>query len=292
MEMEINVGSGEAHKGRRGPRKSKRGSRRRSDAKSGTFHSPTTVAFPRSVIGLPDRLITTLKYSESVRFSGSAAPSAQVWAINSLYDPNFGTGGHQPSYYDTFAAIYNRYFVKRVKAELTWNNNSTTVPVYVVSAYTDQYISANTVETWAESKYSIMKILAPTGSGRSSLTVTMPWMEISKLMGEPHLESDPFMYAEGATSPTDLCYLVQKVSSLDGTTSADVQTRVVLYFEAIFKDLRTEVPSLVKSPLSPNDVESDPCPKPTREVKATELTKSQSPKGPDRNRRGPQREDR
>jgi len=89
------------------------------------FKPPISITFPPTIIGFPDRLITILKYSESYTFNGSAAPAAQQWTVNSAFDPNNTGVGHQPSFYDTFSAIYARYFVRAFKVDISVNNHAT-----------------------------------------------------------------------------------------------------------------------------------------------------------------------
>jgi len=86
--------------------------------KRGRFRPVISVKFPRGVVGFPDRLRTTLKYSQAFTFSGTATPSGQAMMVNSCFDPDVTGTGHQPSFYDSFcsaAGPYQRYFVKAFK---------------------------------------------------------------------------------------------------------------------------------------------------------------------------------
>lgn len=47
-----------------------------------------------------------------------------VFRGNSLYDPRYETGGHQPFQYDVLAALYERVWVDRVDMEVTFSNPS------------------------------------------------------------------------------------------------------------------------------------------------------------------------
>jgi hypothetical protein len=49
---------------------------------------------------------------------------ADTYRINSMYDPNFAVGGSQPLQFDTLAANYERFWVKRVHVVLTFSNPS------------------------------------------------------------------------------------------------------------------------------------------------------------------------
>lgn len=206
------------------------------------FSAPVSVVFPDKVIGFPDRLETTLRYVESYTFGSSATPAAQVWNLNSCFDPNSTGVGHQPSYYDTFSGVYGRYFVKafKVKVQLVQQLN---VGVFGVIGYTDQAISSNSVEQISEAKYSMPFFLAPSGSGEASREIELPWMSTGQLMGQPYTEADDNMYAAVGGSPTDTAWGHLKLAAMDGTTTISVYARVVIHFRVIFKDLLPQVSS-------------------------------------------------
>lgn len=70
----------------------------------------TTLTNFRNTTPYAQRYITKLKYSENYQ-PGSVAYSIFRFRINSLYDPNYTGGGHQPYGFDQLSAVYNRYRV-------------------------------------------------------------------------------------------------------------------------------------------------------------------------------------
>lgn len=202
-----------------------------------------TVTFPRNVIGFPDRLVTVLKYSESYSFSGSPNPAAQRWTVNSAFDPNSTGAGHQPSYYDTFQAIYGRYFVRHFHVEIELVNHTSTCGVFAVAAYADIDISGNTVEQIIEAKYSVYKALGFSTGSSQVVKISLPWMSTLKLMGQPFAEADDNMYAAVNANPADFAHCFMKVAADDASTNVSLIARVVLYQEVVFKDLLTQVSS-------------------------------------------------
>lgn len=64
-------------------------------------------------IGMPDRLITNLVYSDSLILDPSAGTPTPYFVINmaSAFDPQFAIGGGQPTYWDQLALIYKKYQV-------------------------------------------------------------------------------------------------------------------------------------------------------------------------------------
>lgn len=207
------------------------------------FNMPVTASFPPNCIGFPDRLITILKYSESYTFSASATPAAQAWLANSAFDPNYTGVGHQPSFYDTFAAVYGRYFVRQFKVEVDIDNQSGAIAVFAAVGYADQNISANTVEQIIEAKYTKYDTVGISSSGTSVRRIVMPWMSAAKLMGQPFTEADDNMYATVGANPADVAWSFLKVAAVDGATAVNVIARVVIYMEICFKDLLPQVSS-------------------------------------------------
>jgi hypothetical protein len=200
----------------------------------GQFKSPMTTSFPPNMVGFPDRLGVKLKYSQTVTFTGSAAPTSQAFAVNSLFDPDLTGTGHQPSYFDTLAAIYGRYFVKGATAELQITNGSTKAVTWV-ALYSDQ-ITNTTVESLTEAKNSVSGIVGEAGA-MSTRTKSLQYMATSKIMGQPLSEPDDNMYAGVGASPADLWYLIFKVTSVDVTTTITVLVKFTILFDCYFKDL-------------------------------------------------------
>jgi len=225
---------------------SQRKTRTRSNSdnlESSQFRVPYSVAFPLSIIGFPDRLETTLRYSENYSFSASPTPAAQRWAVNSAFDPNVSGVGHQPSYFDTFSGIYARYYVEAFQLEIYVTNHTTTCATYVVLGYGDQDISGNSVEQLAEAKYTKLSVLAFSSAGGSAKRMVLPWMTQRQLMGSPDTEPDDNMYATTSASPNDVAWGWLKMAADDGTTNISAVARVVLHQRVVFKDLLPQVSS-------------------------------------------------
>lgn len=105
-----------------------RQSRRQSRATRRAGRSkPTTLVNRSNLAPIPARYITKMKYAEAVTVSGIGLQSYR-WRLNSLYDPNFSGGGHQPYGFDQLCgpagtALYNRYRVFKVDYVLTVAND-------------------------------------------------------------------------------------------------------------------------------------------------------------------------
>ncbi len=60
------------------------------------------------------------RYQEQFRAASSlGVPATYSFRLNSLFDPNYTTTGHQPLYFDQMAALYSFYKVLRVRWRIT-----------------------------------------------------------------------------------------------------------------------------------------------------------------------------
>lgn len=72
------------------------------------------------VSGNPDRVTVALKYVQIQAMSTSSTGYNNFFfRLNSVYDPNYTGGGHQPTAFDNWAAFYVYYRVMRTKAKVT-----------------------------------------------------------------------------------------------------------------------------------------------------------------------------
>jgi len=85
------------------------------------------VTVPRTLTssgGFPEKIITTLRYNELLNISNSGSVSGKLYRMNSLFDPNFTDVGHQPAYFDQYAAIYSKYRVISSRIKVTFSPGS------------------------------------------------------------------------------------------------------------------------------------------------------------------------
>lgn len=67
----------------------------------------------RSDYGFPDRLLTKLRYADSISLTASTA--TQSFRLSSIFDPDYTGVGHQPMFHDQLQLIYGRYRVRGAK---------------------------------------------------------------------------------------------------------------------------------------------------------------------------------
>lgn len=73
-------------------------------------------------MGLPDSIFVDLKYCNT--FQSSGLTHTQQFRANSCFDPDLSGGGHQPHYFDQYAALYRKYMVYSCKIQLRIMNQA------------------------------------------------------------------------------------------------------------------------------------------------------------------------
>jgi len=213
---------------------------------NGNFNVPTSVSMPPDMVGFPDRFGTVLKYVQQNALSNATpSPPAQVFNLNSCYDPDNTGGGHQPSYWDVLTLIYSRYYVAATKMDVEFSNYSTTRGIIGAVSYSDANIATDTTLQQREGKYT-KRINLGCLTARSTGMVRMPWMTTSRIMGMKFTEADDNMYAGVGSNPSDLSFGIIRVISDDVTDNANVSIITTIYFKVFMKDLLPKYSSLAK----------------------------------------------
>lgn len=89
----------------------------------------------RSVEFAPPKKLVRMRYCSYVAINPVAGQmTSYVFRANSVYDPDLTGVGHQPSYYDQCAALYDHYHVKESHLKATFFNNIAAANYAVVVA--------------------------------------------------------------------------------------------------------------------------------------------------------------
>jgi hypothetical protein len=187
--------------------------------------------------GFPDELRCTLKYVGNIAMSGTPTTPAQVFRMNSLFDPDLTNTGHQPNYYDQLQAVYGQYCVVSCRLTARFASNQSGVSSMIVMLYSENNIGTFTVENLVETKYAIDAVIGGT-NGNPVRYVKLPTANIAKLMGQSSLNTDPNTYTIVSNNPTDILYGIIKATASDGLTGLNFDCMFTLYFDCIFKELQ------------------------------------------------------
>lgn len=83
-------------------------------------------------VGFPTNRVVKMRYVQAnLLTSTSGVIAQQFFRANSIFDPDFTAGGHQPLGRDQWAVFYNEYVVLGAKLKARFNFISGTVPIQV-----------------------------------------------------------------------------------------------------------------------------------------------------------------
>lgn len=195
----------------------------------------TALTIPRapSSGGFPPTMTTNMRYCDNIlltSYTGSVA--GNIFRINSLFDPDYTGVGHQPLYFDQFAASYGRYVVLGCKATyrfatLSQSPDSAPVGPYQIGVIgSNQSSFPNSRTLLAESNNSITDLMARADGGPCVKTIVMSYIP-SRDIGLP--STDDTVGASVGTNPTATYFMYPWVSDLNNTQSV-VQLQVTFEY--------------------------------------------------------------
>jgi len=157
-----------------------------------------------------------------------------IFRINSIFDPNFTGGGHQPSLHDQMANIFERYTVYGCTYKVTFSNSSASnrqaVGVYV-SDRSDTGADFTTLVEQGSVEWSTLPVATAGGSQRTFTG----YVDLPKLMG---MEKDQYIAdanycPEFGSDPNDPAFLHCIYADIAGGGT----TVITLVIELVFNVL-------------------------------------------------------
>lgn len=194
------------------------------------------VRFSKPVSGFPERIYTKLRYVATVTLgNGTFTWGAHTFRCNSVYDPDFTSGGHQPLYYDQYAAIYNYYTVRKCRMQIDVTNliggttlNSVMAGVDILGSDTTSDVDINLMRERPGSTYKIVTTQYPRGR-------MVKWWVPKKF--SPYSPAD--RSAAVGSNPTANDFFRVYAMSLDNTTALQSNqvsfTVTIDYFTEFFE---------------------------------------------------------
>lgn len=183
--------------------------------------------------GFPRSIITKLRYCDTISLtSTTGAVGSYVFRINSCFDPDLTGVGHQPLYYDQFAAIYNYYNVNGAKITFKVSNVDN-VPAVVGVTKSPNGSLSSVLSTNMEDTDSVHQVIGQGIGGR-------PYVELfstySMAMDKTISDTSETRAAVGS-NPAQSFYIALYLRSLNGTSSVTVNFTVEIDFTVQFEEL-------------------------------------------------------
>lgn len=190
--------------------------------------------------GIPDFMFTTLAYHNTIPFTTTTGVAGHnVYRAMSPYDPDFTGVGTQPSYFDRYMQLYNRYAVRATKIEVVVADqapgtpNAGNVCCAITPSRNSGTISAITsVAELQEIPYNVFWVTGPTSLGAPAVKRTL-FMSTQKFLGTK-LEDTEISGADNA-NPVNNYYFTVSVQAVDQSTTLQIQAYVkITYYVKFF----------------------------------------------------------
>jgi len=142
--------------------------------------------------GIPDRYMAKFRFISAVGHYVNPTTQGEVFYVN-YPQGEIGTK-RRPMYFDQFAALYNRYCVTGAKITAFITNQSSSVPVNLVTTFTNGIPSTGTwtFDYAAQSRYAQVRVLG-TADGIGSIKVSR-YMSMKQLTGNNNIANNPDFY--------------------------------------------------------------------------------------------------
>jgi hypothetical protein len=205
------------------------------------IHRPPVIRFTPRVFGFPDRLLTSLKYTDTgVIQATTGAVGLQIFRANSIFDFDYTNVGHQPMYRDTYAAIYDQYAVVSATFKLHLMNIDTAKIITAGVVIDDDTTVSTNAQILLEQNHGINDTLTPLSGSKSEWTVTVPWSCQEVLNIDP-FASETYKTQIGS-NPTETSVLAIWAAAEDAASTVYLHWKLDAVFEVLFTELAT--PSL------------------------------------------------
>lgn len=191
----------------------------------------------------PSKMVVNHKYREYVYITNTSGSLANYnFAANGIYDPNLTGTGHQPSYYDTLAAIYGHYHVIGAKIKVTFIPADTgNSPLVVGILQNDDATNSNTAySAIMEQPLTKHKILS-NGGVDTKQVVTMKW-SARKTFGKGIMANNS-LQGTTITNPSELTVFNIFTQPLDLVSNNSCYALVELEYLTIWNEIRDFVQS-------------------------------------------------
>lgn len=188
-------------------------------------------------IGFPRQMKMSHKYGEQIAItSTNGANGYYIWVANGLYDPNYSGVGHQPYYFDQMSAIYDHYCVLSSTFTVRITPVDANQPAMIVTLSVQDDTSATSTNPNQLMEYSDCKMTVVAAGQQVPAYLKIPW-NCQKYFGKSPLANTE-LQGTISTNPTEGSYYFVNVKSIDGISTGAIYVEVIIYFTAIWKELK------------------------------------------------------
>ncbi len=192
---------------------------------------------PFNIVGMPKKYFVTLVYGDQKTLDSGGAPLTLRYSTNSLFDPDFETGGHQPRYFNTFASLYDRYVVLGARIEVTaTTTDATTSSLIGIKVNPDSTFASTVVVDYLEDPNFKFRMMTNANGGLNIAKVIAHW-SLKKWTGTKGIMgSSQYQAAVTASPGTQHLFHVTTIPATPVDVTA-VHYTVRIYYRCMFFNL-------------------------------------------------------
>jgi len=208
-------------------RKGRMGSLKRLPRSSGDF-------------GFPDRLQTKLRYCDVVTLTPTTGGrSSWAFRMNSLFDPDFTSTGHQPMWFDQLAAVYKAYRVTGAVLKATFvpsiinTTEATDSGPYIVgiTGSTETSLGANSISALLENNNNTTSIVVDKQGATNCETLSQTF-SIKRDLGLDTMDGTTGAFVSGNPSASYYCFVW--ANDMNENATGEVTVKIEIEFNCQF----------------------------------------------------------
>lgn len=193
----------------------------------------------RMTFGFPNSIVTKLRYADFFTLTAaSGVVSSQIFRANSVFDPDFTGTGHQPMYFDQWAAIYDQYVVLGAKITAEFTSTSSTLS-QIVGIVGDDDATISGVLTNLLEQNNGYSAVQHAGTGAKTITATFAPMEMFGV----DAKDDGSSQTPVTTNPSEEWYWKCYSIFSDGLSATTTFLKVEIEYTVKFSELKSPTQS-------------------------------------------------
>lgn len=191
--------------------------------------------------GFPLKKNVTLRYCQEFSVVGGAAVITNyIFRLNSIFDPDYAVGGHQPLGHDQWAAIYETYRVNRAKITILPVSDAAghTTPALLTLGVRDRVTTLptiNSTDLFESSSYTSPIVIGPLGHD-AYLRKLVQEVDIGKFTGVKDMSADTTLNATFGANPVEAVYGHVAVCPINGNTPGTHKFLATIEYDCTFTD--------------------------------------------------------
>jgi len=233
---------------RRKPTKKRKRTVRPTRTRRITRRVPRRSTMPRT-IGFPQTYYTRLQITDTLQLTQGFAgvPAVYQYRLNDLFDPDVTATGHQPKFFDQFAALYSEYKVLNAKITVKFStsqaSNASAAPIVLALIPIDRrdgISSWSNINAATEEPRAVFREIPAYGQVKPT-TLTSTYSDKRFFRHNLGRANDSISSSFVTNTPTWGENLNIVTASIDsGSTHPTIWAQVVIDFNCRFNDLKNQ----------------------------------------------------